>query len=121
MKVMMKTKDNGTAPNNLRRAYRVPVNVWQTAEEFSLEFLIPGYDKDQIEIAVDDGYLHVSAGVEKREVSYLRQEYRKHPFEQKFKLPSRIDTDSLEASLENGILNLRMKKIKPRKIDIHIS
>ena len=120
MRVMMKTKDNGTAPNHLRRGYRVPVNVWETAEELSLEFLIPGYKKDQIEIAVDDGYLHVSASAEKREVKYLRQEYRKHPFEQKFKLPSRIDTESLEASLKNGILSLRIEKIKPKKIDIHI-
>jgi len=120
MKMMMKRKDNGTIHKNARRGPHIPVNISETTDELRMEFLLPGYKKDEIKIEQEDGQLHLSARVQDEDQTYLRREYLKHSFERKFKMPAHIDTDSLRATMKNGILCLLMNRIKPRKIDIHI-
>lgn len=120
MIVMMKTKDNGTIRKNTRRGTHIPVNISENTDELRIEFLLPGYRKDEIKIEQEDGQLYLSADVQDGDQRYLSQEYSKQSFERKFKIPSHVDIDSLEATMKNGILSLLMKRIKPRKVDIHI-
>ena len=120
MKVMMKTKDNGTSHKNAKTRSHIPMNISDTTDELRMDILLPGYSKDDIKIELEDGQLNLWANVQDGDQKYLRREYRTQTFERKFKIPSHIDTDSLEATMKNGILSLFMKKIKPRKIDIQI-
>ncbi len=118
MKVMMKTKDNGTMHRKAKRRHHIPLNISETNDEVRMAFLVPGYTREEIEITLEDGQLSISANIENKERDFLRKEYQKKSFERQLKIPARIDSESMKASLKNGILSLHMKKIQPKKINI---
>lgn len=99
-----------------------PVSVWEDDSTFYFEFDLPGVPIESIDVKVADNHLHVSAErpfPEERE--YARQERIFGRFERSFKLTSRIDDNSMDAMLENGVLRITIAKApeaQVKKIEI---
>jgi len=92
---------------------------------FHVEVDLPGVKKEDIDIKVEDDVLVISAVRHyKNEVSrddYYICESSYGKLERRFALPENIDSESINATYDNGRLEIELqktKKAKPRSISI---
>jgi len=109
---------NGLESNQY--AERPKVNIIEDKEEFRLEFALAGYAKENIKIEVENDLLKVSGKYPVKEGQSGEQktsEFMKNDFERNFILPETIESDSIKANMENGILTLQLplkEAVKPK-------
>jgi len=103
---------------------RPPVNVFESDDGITLEADMPGVSKDRLELHVDrdslliegDVHLDMPEGMEA-----LHADVRATRYSRGFALSRELDTESIDASLKDGVLRLRIPKraeVRPRKIEI---
>ena len=97
----------------------------ESAEAFVFTAELPGIDKDEVEITVEDGILTLSGErrftEEGEEKNYRRIERAYGSFSRAFTLPSAVDAERIEASFKDGLLTVTVPKAevaKARKITI---
>lgn len=100
--------------------YRTPLsNIVEDDEKYSITAELPGLDKGDIEITFHDGMLEIK-GEQKEErkeekEGYVRREYSSSSYYRAFSLPENIDEETIDASLEKGLLNVKIPKKEPEK------
>ena len=103
-----------------------PTNIEETDKEFKLEMAIPGLNKDDINVEVDDNRLFVSTEAEESkeetEKNYTRKEYSYNSFERSFTLPDNA-TGDVDAKYEDGVLHITLPKkkvemVKTKKVKV---
>ena len=95
-------------------------NITENGNEFKVELSVPGMKKDEINVNVEDDMLTISGEhkEEKKEEEkdkFTRKEFHYGSFKRTFRLPSEIKQDAIEASIEDGILKLRLPKMEKSK------
>lgn len=91
-------------------------DIYETAggDAYVLEIPVPGLRADEIVIEVDPHSLIVSTEPRDTEADsgrkYLQREPSTRPMSRVFDFPVEIDTDNVQATLENGILRVRVLK-----------
>jgi len=91
-----------------------PVNIHETADAYHVELSVPGRNKEDFKIAVDNGQLTVS--FEKKEENKtedyktVRKEFSFKSFKRSFNLDDKIDSNGIQAKYENGVLKLLLPK-----------
>ncbi len=111
-------------PENVsERAAVVPyVDVFENEQEILLIADMPGVEKDELSIRVDDNELTLEGRRNARQKGTLiATEYRPSDFRRSFVLPQGIDSEKIEADLRAGVLRLRLPKaeaLRPRRIEI---
>ena len=104
-------------------------DIRDLGDKFLMEAELPGFDKEDIQLDLKDGFLtikaqHKEAQDEKdAQGSYIRRERRLGTFARAFDI-SGIDEAGITASYTNGILSLTLPKQAPvvpaaRQIAIH--
>ena len=109
--------------NNTSSTGFPPYNITNDEDEYTIEMALAGFSKEDLEIEVKAGTLTVRSLKESDERTALLHRgiaYRK--FERKFTLADDIIVNN--ASLENGMLTIKLERIipedkKPRMIHIH--
>lgn len=85
---------------------------------YNIEIDIPGYDKDDVSIEVDNGVLTVSASKSKEDndegKNYIRRERFYGTFSRSFTLGSDIDTDNIDAEFVKGMLKITVPKVEEK-------
>lgn len=108
-----------------RNAHRGPAfNIWASEEGAVMTSEIPGVDLESLEISVAGRDVsikgtRVEESAENEKV--VRRERGKGTFERSFQLPFQIDSSKVEATLNNGVLEVslpRAENDKPHKITI---
>ncbi len=104
------------------------VNIYEKEDRFEIDMAIPGMDKKDIKIKLDNDTLTISSvvetGISKDVVKYTKQEFCYNEFSRSFILPETADAEKITASSENGLLKVVILKkdesiIKPeREIEI---
>ena len=104
----------------------VPVDLWETKDAYHLRGDVPGVTPDQLEINATSDSISITGEVkghaEVTEDGWLRQERRVGKFQRAFTLPMAIDPTKVEATFENGVLQLVLPKaenVKPRTIKVN--
>lgn len=94
--------------------------VRETDDSYQISVEIPGVPNEDVEINVDGNMLSIRAErrEEKDEEDTYFKQYRS--YSQSFSLPSNVDTDNIEARLENGVLELALPKTETQKKKIEI-
>lgn len=105
------------------KRYNYPaVNVKDYDDLFMVYVAVPGYDKKDININVDEDQLIISSEREEiNDLNFKIREFNYGTFTRKFRLPEDVDADSITASFKDGVLSISIPKseeVKPRKIDI---
>ncbi|HEY3130173.1 MAG TPA: Hsp20/alpha crystallin family protein [Acidobacteriota bacterium] len=102
-----------------------PVDVRETPDTLEFTAEVPGFEKDEIDIRVDQGNLILSGErkfeQEAKEENYHRIERSYGKFQRTFALPSSVDADRIKATLKNGVLHVTLpksEKAKPRQIPV---
>mgnify|MGYP004644492567 CR=1 FL=1 len=94
-------------------------DVKENDKEYVLEVEIPGYDKKDITVDINDGYLTVSAKKEEKSEEdkngYIRQE-RTSSCSRNYYVGD-VDEDNIKAKYDNGVLTVNVPKMadKPEK------
>jgi HSP20 family protein len=106
-------------------AWAPPVDVFERNDNLVLRVELPGVQKDDIEIHVENGVL-VLRGERKRdpdldEENAYRLERTYGAFSRSFTLPTSVDSTKIQATYKDGLLELVLPKAegaKPKKVEI---
>jgi HSP20 family protein len=96
------------------------VNVTENEQEYHMEYLVPGFKKEEIKVALEQNVLTVKAE-KKTETTdeqklYTRKEFSFSTFKRSFTLPKNIDAEKMVAKHEHGILSITIpKRIEEKK------
>ncbi len=106
---------------NLRFPNSQPkVNILDKADQFELQFAVPGLKKEDFNIKLDNDRLSVSfEKSEERsedEEKFTLKEFSFERFERVFNLPETIQKDKVEAKYENGLLTIVVPKSEEAKV-----
>jgi HSP20 family protein len=101
------------------------MNVWTGENSAILTAELPGVKAEDIDISVENELLTLRGSRQQNEpeegVTYHRRERRCGSFSRTFRLPFQVDADAVEATLENGMLNVVLPRAEadmPRKIAV---
>ena len=96
-----------------------PVDVIDEGDKVRVVADLPGFNKEDIEIWVEDGDLVIKAErkeeKEEREVNYLSRERRYGRVYRRVSLPSDVDVENIKASYNNGVLEIVIPKTEKAK------
>jgi HSP20 family protein len=96
------------------------VDLRDDDDEFVLVVDLPGYEKADIEVSVDDRTVTVSAdrsaaaepdaAAERGDEHYIRRERRRRGVSRRLTVPEPVDETSASARFENGVLTVHLPK-----------
>ncbi len=99
------------------------VYVKNDQDQVAVSAIMPGVDKADINVSLDDGFLILEGDKKEdyKDARYLRKERRFGSFKRKILLPYPVDANSIKANMENGILSITLHKseaARPKAITI---
>ena len=125
-----KTRDAFVRKSSNQNLSLPAVNIIETNDAFFVEMAVPGLQKKDFSIELNDEILkisahHTSKDKTEKSLQYVRQEYNYSSFERTFHLPKSVIDDSLiNAEYKNGILKISVAKreeakaLPPRNIPV---
>jgi HSP20 family protein len=115
------TKDEKTVPGR----YYVPyADIYETDEALSVVMEMPGVEKKDIDVALENDVLRVSGRIDftkYEDMEPVYTEYNIGHYTRSFTLSNKIDQDKISAQVDDGVLTLTLPKAQeaqPRRISI---
>ena len=97
-------------------------DIKEHENNYSIVVDLPGYNKDDIKVAVDDGYLTIHATMsskneEKEKGKFVRRERYFGECSRSFYVGDSITTEDIKANFKNGSLTLEVpKKVNKKEL-----
>ena len=95
------------------------VNVYEYDDKVGIVAEIPGLNKKQLNVEVEDGVLTISGDkhstFEDEGAKVLRRELKQSSFKRSFELGEQLDGDNINANFKDGVLSVSIPKIEPEK------
>lgn len=102
-----------------------PMNFYEKDNKYVLTAELPGMNKDDINVTVDQGVVTVTgkreSTKEEEKADYYLKESSYGSFSRSFRLPGEVEEDKVDATFKDGVLTLTMphkKEAGTRKISI---
>jgi HSP20 family protein len=91
------------------------MNIKEHKKDFEIELAVPGFDKKDFEVDIEDDILHISGEKEvekdEKEADYARKEFSYKSFKRSMMLPTSINLDQdVKATYKNGVLKIKLLK-----------
>ena len=95
-------------------------DIKEKDNHYLIEVDLPGYDKKEIKIAVEDGYLTINASKsenheEKEDGHFVRKERYIGKASRSFYVGKDVETEDIKANFKNGTLRLEVPKKDDKK------
>ncbi len=91
-----------------------PVNILESGNQFIIDIAVPGMEKSDLKIDVEDKQLKISSEKDADQAGqgeqYTRREFSYGNFMRTFRLPDVADSENIEAKQEKGILRIIIPK-----------
>ena len=101
------------------------VEIYENNDSFIIRAELPGVDRDEIDISMAGNTLTIKGkrrpAADVKEEQYLYCEACYGSFSRSITMPAAVDADKIEATYENGVLEIRVPKAKeamPTKIEV---
>jgi len=95
------------------------VNVYEYDDKVGIVAEIPGLNKKQLNVDVEDGVLTISGDkhstFEEDGAKVIRRELKQSSFKRSFELGEQLDGDNIAANFKDGVLSVSIPKIEPEK------
>ena len=95
------------------------VNVYEYDDKVGIVAEIPGLNKKQLNVEVEEGILTISGDkhntFEDDGAKVLRRELKQSSFKRSFELGEQLDGDNIDASFKDGVLSVSIPKLEPEK------
>jgi len=95
----------------------VKSNINETKDSYKIELSLPGFKKEDVKIEIVGDKLKISSEVEKTftDDKIHQKQFEKRSFYKQFTLPDNVNLSDIEAEMNDGILNIKIKKLKEKK------
>ena len=104
------------------------VDITETNEAFVIKAELPGVNKDDVKVAVEDGVVRIQGErkqeKEEKDKKFHRVERSYGSFMRTFGLPANVDEAKIQAQYKDGVLTVQLPKsptAKPKAVDIKVS
>lgn len=120
-------KDVTPQPRESASVLLPPVDIYEDDNGIMLYADLPGVSSDRLHIQVDDNVLSIEGDAAfelPQGMEPLYAEVRSNRYRRSFTLSRELQTDKIEANLQNGILKLFIPKqeaVRPRRIEVKAS
>jgi len=117
----LETKEEKTIP---ARIFLAVADIYEAPDALTVILEMPGVEKSNVSIQVEDGVLNVEGRLELdkyRGLVPLYTEYNIGHYSRSFRLSRAIDQNKIAAEMKDGVLFLTLPKIqeaKPRTIEV---
>jgi len=93
-------------------------NIIENEDNFELNLAVPGFEKKDIKIDLEDNLLTISSEkeIEEENVNFSRKEFTYQKFSRSFTLPKTVNAEKIKADYKNGILSLILPKVEEAKL-----
>jgi HSP20 family protein len=105
-----------------------PVDIFEDEHNITLQAEIPGVKEEDLNVTLENNVLTITGErkfkEEEKKDNFHRIERRYGKFTRSFTLPASVDPQNVNATFENGVLNMTLPKreeFKPKKITIGVS
>ncbi|MBE6160856.1 MAG: Hsp20/alpha crystallin family protein [Firmicutes bacterium] len=100
---------------NSKKNNLMKTDIKETKNSYIIDMDLPGYDKDNINLSLEDGYLKINAKVEKEDngdsdEKYVRRERFVGECSRSFYVGDDIVEEDIDAEFKNGILKVTIPK-----------
>jgi HSP20 family molecular chaperone IbpA len=115
-------KEEATIP---ARTFVPNADIFETSSELTLVLEMPGVDKSNVEISVEDGVLTIQGRLDFSKYQNLQPVYTEYNighYRRSFTLSNRIEQGKISAEMKDGVLTLVLPKAeeaKPRRITVN--
>jgi HSP20 family molecular chaperone IbpA len=116
-----KKKEEATVP---ARVFVPTADIYETEGALTVVMEMPGVDKGNVDISVQDGTLKVEGRLDFSKYEGLQPVYTEYNighYARSFSLSSKIDQNKIGAEMKDGVLSLVLPKVeeaKPRTIQV---
>jgi HSP20 family protein len=93
-------------------------DIYETQDALTVILEMSGVEKNNVDVRVEDGVLHVEGKLDLskyRDLQPLYIEYNVGHYARSFQLSSKIDQNKIEAPLKDGVLSLTLPKVEEAK------
>lgn len=103
-----------------RREQAMKCDIYERNGDYHIEMDIPGFNKEDISVEANDGYLTIKAqkksenNEESKDKKYIRRERVYGKYERSFYLGD-LDQDKIDAEFKNGMLKI----VVPKKEEVN--
>ena len=104
------------------------VDISENNEEFMIKAELPGVNKEDVKVAVEDGVVRIQGErkqeKEEKDKKFHRVERSYGSFMRTFRLPDNIDESNVQAQFKDGVLTVRLPKsptAKPKALEVKVS
>ena len=95
------------------------VNIKENEKNYTLELAVPGIDKKDLKIDINEDTLTISSETknetDEEKDGYKRKEFSYSSFCRSFYIPENVNRDKIVASYKDGILNVELPKQEEEK------
>ena len=104
---------------------QMPVDIREENREIIITADMPGVQREDISLKADEEGLEITAEgsqeIKEENEKYIRKERSKRMFRRTVQWPSKIDSDTVEASYKDGVLEITADKEGSEGKDIEIN
>ena len=117
----LEKKQESTVPT---RVFLPTADIYEDEDALSVVLEMPGVDKGNVEVSIEDGLLKVGGRLDfskYQDLQPLYTEYNIGNYSRSFSLSDKIDQNKIAAEMKDGVLSLKLPKVKeakPRTIQI---
>lgn len=113
----------GTTQEDGTPTYALPVDILETEDAYELRATVAGVPPEAVEVTFEDGMLSILVKAVPVPVqgAFIRQERPWGNCSRKLELPKEVDSATIAAEFDNGMLTVRVPKVakaKPQRIAI---
>ena len=103
----------GTESHFDDRSLTPAANIYESNQEYRIEVAVPGLNRDQIKVTLDDDVLKLHTNVsseQKKGEHYYKSEFDYSNFERTFIIPDTVEREKISAKYNDGILHVLLPK-----------
>ena len=97
----------------------MPVEINDKKNEYDIRAELPGVKKEDLDIDLNESYLTIRAKKieehEEKDASYKKSEFKYGEFSRSIYLPQDVDSEHIDATLEHGVLKIKLPKLEKDK------
>lgn len=113
-------KDIINGEDNINENYKnssiINTNFFEDDSMYEISFSLPGYNKNDLDISIDNGILYIHSNILDDDIRYIKKQINSIRFTKKITLPEDIFIETISAKMVDGILNIKIEKLKKNDI-----
>jgi HSP20 family protein len=115
-------KQEATVP---ARTFLPPTDIFESADALTIVMEMPGVDKKNLDVNVEDGVLQVEGRLDFSKYEGMQPvytEYNVGHYRRSFSLSGKVNQEGIKAQMQDGVLTLLLPKAeeaKPRRIAVN--